>query len=75
MKLIEEFIAFELYRGLNLLKGFTSSMTQKTTPQLMNIIPLTVERRISRKWQVMSVSLTRLTNTPPFTERATQMSL
>ena len=50
-------------RRPNLLRGFTSSMTQRTTFQLTKLLSLTIEIRRSRHWQVMSVSLTRLTKT------------
>ena len=52
-------------RGTNMLIGFTSSMTQRTTFRLMNLLSITRDRRRSRHWQVMSVSLTRITKTSP----------
>ena len=50
-------------RRPNLLIGFTSSINQITTSQLMKILSLTIDRRRSRHWQVLSVSLTRITKT------------
>ena len=45
------------------MRGFTSIMTQRATFQLMKILSLTRERSISSRWQVLYVSLTRLTKT------------
>ena len=47
----------------NLLRGFTSSMTQSTTYRLMKLFFPSIEIRMWRYWQVLSVSLTRLTKT------------
>ena len=44
MDLNEDFFAFELYRRLNLLRGFTSSITQRTTFQIMKLLSLIRER-------------------------------
>ena len=63
MDLIEEFVAFELYRRPNLLKGFTPSMTQETTFQIMKLLSISRERRRSIHLKVLYVSLPRLTKT------------
>ena len=51
--------AIQVGRRMNLLRGFTSSMNQITTFQIMKLLYLTREIRGSRYWQVMPVSLTR----------------
>ena len=53
----------QVSRRPNLLRGFMSSMTQRTTFQLMKLLSLNRYKRRSRHWQVLSVSLTRLTKT------------
>ena len=50
-------------RRLNLCRGFTLSRTQRKTFQFLNLFSLTMERRGSRHWQVLSVSLMRTTRT------------
>ena len=52
-------------RRPSLLRGFTLSMNLITTFQLMKLLYLTRERRRLRHWQVLFVSLTRLTKTSP----------
>ena len=47
----------------NLWRGFTSSINQRTTFQLMNTLSLTREINRSSNWQALSVSLARLTRT------------
>ena len=55
----------QVSRKLNLFRGFTSSMTQRKTFQLINLLSLTREIRRSKHWQVLFVSLTRLTKNSP----------
>ena len=61
--LIEGFFSFGIYRRPNLLKGFTSIMTQRKTFQIMKLLSITRERRSSIHLKGMYVSLAGLTKT------------